>query len=1011
MKRIFALFLAMMCVFVHAKTHSQFASQYTSRVWNTVDGLAGNTITDILQDSDGYIFLGTYEGLVRFDGIEFVLLNQSKSPDFSFASARSLFEDSNGQLWVGSNDQGITVLSKNSQHIKKFTTKDGLPSNSIRSMCEDNNGNVWVGTSSGLACISSDWTVFEPKGIDVIPGGNTHITLHIFKDSFGRLWISTGDEGVFFYENESFNRFVGLKSFKNLDITTVSQGIDGAMWFGCAPHYAVKFDKSGEQIYDIGFGAQKGSVVNSILQDRDGNVWFALDNGVSVLSEGELFGFDETSELTDDKVTKIMQDREGNIWLATDRGGAQRFSRARFKAFHTKNTVNAIVEDLTRNCVWFAADDGLLCWKNGSFVETKETEFVKKMRVRHVGVTKNGGLLVSTYEQLGQILFDADGTIHQWTKDDGLPGMRVRVAIENRAGDLYIGTTTGLAIFKADGKKIKIRKEDGIPNEYIMALHEDEQGRIWVGTDGGGIFIVKNEIVEKIITTKEGLAGNIVFKIDEVRPNEIWVNTGTGVSIFRPNGKIDNYNAYHGLGSDSTFQAIESNDAKIWFTSNRGLFSVPSKEFDSPPAQNLLTSKWYGRSDGIITSGITSTSLSMRDSSGNLWFTLIDGFLLRNATNKSEKPSPPIVHIEEIKIGERTVRLDGSPVIIYPGENRVNIKFSGLSYSAPEQVRYKTFLRGFDSDYTNWNSSRTVSYTNLAPKKYYFTVIAQGGDESVSPPSETCIIDVRPAFYQLSWFWFVSISAFALLFFLILRGRLNMIKRQQEFLESQIHERTESLLSLQRDLEKKVEERTAELKREKERVDLISVEVVGALASTIDAKDKYTNGHSRRVAEYSKMLAKALGKDEEYQSNIYYIALLHDIGKIGIPDTIINKPGKLTDEEFRTIQQHPEFGFKILKSITTMPEVSVGARWHHERYDGRGYPDHLAGEQIPEIARIICVADSYDAMTSNRSYRKYLPQAVVREEIVKGRGTQFDPIIADKMIELIDADKNYKMHE
>ena len=139
--------------------------------------------------------------------------------------------------------------------------------------------------------------------------------------------------------------------------------------------------------------------------------------------------------------------------------------------------------------------------------------------------------------------------------------------------------------------------------------------------------------------------------------------------------------------------------------------------------------------------------------------------------------------------------------------------------------------------------------------------------------------------------------------------------------------------------------------------------------------------------------------------------MLHDIGKIGIPDTIINKPGKLTDEEFAIIKQHPVIGSEILKSIESMPEVSVGARWHHERYDGKGYPDGLKGEAIPEIARIICVADAYDAMTSNRSYRKYLAQDVVREQIVQGRGTQFDGVVADKMLEIIDSDKDYKYHE
>ena len=141
------------------------------------------------------------------------------------------------------------------------------------------------------------------------------------------------------------------------------------------------------------------------------------------------------------------------------------------------------------------------------------------------------------------------------------------------------------------------------------------------------------------------------------------------------------------------------------------------------------------------------------------------------------------------------------------------------------------------------------------------------------------------------------------------------------------------------------------------------------------------------------------------------IGLLHDIGKIGIPDAVINKPSALTDEEYKIIKQHPVMGAKILSNITEKPELSSGARWHHEKYGGGGYPDGISGEEIPEKARIIAVADAYDAMTSNRSYRKPLPQETVYEEIKKGSGTQFDPQFAEIMLQMINEDKDYSMRE
>ena len=195
------------------------------------------------------------------------------------------------------------------------------------------------------------------------------------------------------------------------------------------------------------------------------------------------------------------------------------------------------------------------------------------------------------------------------------------------------------------------------------------------------------------------------------------------------------------------------------------------------------------------------------------------------------------------------------------------------------------------------------------------------------------------------------------------------------------------------------------------RVESLNMEVVSALAEAIDAKDTYTNGHSSRVAKYSKMICAKLGYPESEQNEIYMMGLLHDVGKIGVPDDVINKPTRLTDEEFAMIKTHPVIGSKILESIKENPRLATGARWHHERYDGKGYPDGISGEAIPEEARIIAVADAYDAMTSRRSYRGIMPQEAVRSEIEKGIGTQFDPRFAKIMLNLIDEDPDYTMHE
>lgn len=218
-----------------------------------------------------------------------------------------------------------------------------------------------------------------------------------------------------------------------------------------------------------------------------------------------------------------------------------------------------------------------------------------------------------------------------------------------------------------------------------------------------------------------------------------------------------------------------------------------------------------------------------------------------------------------------------------------------------------------------------------------------------------------------------------------------------------------------RDMARKVEQarqQEIEYYKEKQKTEhALFEQTAEALASAIDAKDAYTHGHSLRVAMYSTQLAREAGKSEEECDKVYFAGLLHDVGKIGIPDAIINKAGKLTDEEFSQIKMHPVYGNQILSTIHRLPYLSIGARHHHERYDGRGYPDKLKGEDIPEIARIIAVADSYDAMTSKRSYRDPIPQQKVREQILEGMGSQFDPQYAKIMLHMIDQDIEYGMRE
>ena len=781
---------------IRGKTDSSFFSDFVHRVYNTSDGLPGMTIVSLIQDKKGYIWLGSYDGLVRFDGVEFSVFSRYTDSRYGFNSARTIFSDSHENIWVGHNGEGLTCIRHDGAVIK-YEKNDGLADNKIGAICEDREGNIWIGTSMGISCINADGEFFTPPGLSEL--GMEHVTVaRLFVDLDGRVWVSTGSEDcILVFENGTFRKFDGITKIKNPTVRGIYQDRSGAYWFGADPHLAIRIKDGEETVFDIGHEHTNGTAIDSISEDSAGNIWFSTDGGLTVLHDGLFSYYDKLNGAPDNGVNGFLEDSEGNFWISYNRGGVEKLSNGKFRTVRNDAPVNAICGDSFRGIVWIATDNGLRAYNGKDFVDNEITEFCKGARVRHVEVIPDGELLISSYsDTIPQIRVSKDNEITVWTKDDGFSDIKSRVSIKTQNGDYYAGTTLGLNILcHEDGKIITVRKENGLSsNDYIMWLYEDSEGQVWVGTNGGGVYIMKDRKVIRHYSTDEGLSGNVIFKISMIGTH-IWIATGTGISMYsKESDSFINFNSSMGLGTDSVFQILVDHTNTAWMTTNKGIFSADFAEMleVANGYKSSISVKYYGNSDGLITNGVTSVSSGSIDVYGRVWFPLVDGFAIYDPAKSGKNTIPPKVEIQNYVIDNEVHDYHGETIVIPAGAKRLFIKYTALSFISSESIRFSNMLSGFEDKFSMWMPSRVSTYTNLKYGNYEFKVKAENSDGVSGEPKVVQIVK-EPYLWELWWFWAACGGAVILLISLAIIHKIRNMRRYQIELEQKVEERTREL--------------------------------------------------------------------------------------------------------------------------------------------------------------------------------------------------------------------------
>lgn len=956
--------------------------RFSSRIFNNQNGMMSSEANVIAETEDGCIWIGSYAGLTKYDGTDFEFIREK-----GISSVTAMFCDSLGRLWVGTNDSGIARYEDGS--FTFFRTWDGLPADSIRCFCEDEEGRVYVGTTDRVC-------VFEPDDqIRVVSDAVFYAVsitlcdkLLICCDNNGKLFalqdgavLAASEESGKLFTKSFFqcvrNTSLGLTvgaSDDNLYVLSVDQGVFTVEKTLSLPIQGVRMIEENDQR----------------------KIWICAEDGFGYLKDG-LF-YEQKVNHFSTSLECIHEDYQGNLWVASSRNGVLCLANSPFENLFTKNGIDGVICNAVipyMNGFMVGTDDGLmLIDRIGGQRENRLTQLLKGSRVRSLMKDSCGRVWIASYSQNGLVCLEESGqyTCYQQETFPEIPSNRVRCTLELSDGSIAAGTADGL-FFVKDGEVTDVlTKADGLTNSQVLALLQGEDGRLYVGSDGAGIFVVQEGQIVDHYSTREGLSSDVILRMVPCKDGMLVV-TSNGLCLAQDNRKIlpltdfPYYNNYDILMDGDT----------VYVLSSAGIFVV---NYDDLVRGDTLLYTLYNVKYGLQ-GAITANSWNFKGEDGSLYVCCNDGIV--NFLPLKSDAVEFKYGITQILCDGKEIELEGDEAQIPGNTTEVVVKGSLHNYALTD-TKVRFFVEGTQGakETTAFSEMEPIHITNPTSGKYriHFEIYDSTGTTKLDEKIYTLTKDVQmwetPVYHAYLAFMVFDVSCFAIFIIVLILDDSRKKKALREF----------NLM-----LGEKVDEQTKEITIQKEQQEKLLERTVLALARTVDAKDRYTSGHSTRVAAYSKMIAQRMGKTAEEQEEIYRAGLLHDVGKIRVPEEIINKPGKLTAEEYEIMKLHPITGYHILKEISADKIFSDGARFHHERYDGNGYPNGLSGTQIPEIARIVGVADAYDAMASNRSYRQALSQHIVRSEIEKGRGKQFDPLVADIMLQLIDEDREYLMRE
>lgn len=771
---------------VFALNPDRALTQARLSVWTSETGLPQNTVDAIVQTRDGYLWMGTEEGLVRFDGVRFVVSDRQTAPALRSSFVSSLFEGPDGTLWIGTYGGGLArlrngrieafhpemlgsermremhadsngvlfaatagggLLRIEGEKVSRFTTRNGLSSDRIWALEDDGAGGMWVATHGGGVVRWRDSRVQEH--ISTREGLPSDLARTLMRDPDGTLWIGTDGGGLAAWRDGSIVRVITTRDGLPSDhVRSLQRDRDGSLWIGTdgglARWRGVRADSLG-----VAEGLPN-PIIRSLAEDREGSLWVGTTGGVVRLSDTRFLSYTRKEGISVDGVRPLLEDQSGRVWVGTEGGGLCSILPAPVRCLSMADglphsSVYALTESRDGS-LWIGTD-------GGGVVRLRDGGFAEK--------------------------FDA--------RTAGLPNDRIRALAETANGDLWVSTTAGLARVH-EGKSIRVPELEDRQLRPLLALPD---GSLLVGTDGAGLWRVseRGARATQIARTSRGLESDRVFSLaHDADGGGVWIGTSGGglARLDLATGSVRSLTRRNRLYDDVVFQVIDQGaGGDLWMTSNRGLYRVSRDRvlaaMNGTPSD--LSGIVYGTTDGMPSAECNAAfPAAIRARDGRLWVATARGVAVVDPASKNRNTVPPPVHVEEVLIdGSRANAAETAArgLRVPPATQRLELRYTAVSLRAPERVKFRYMLEGYDRDWVDAGNNRVAHFTKLTPGDYTFRVTALNEDGVPSNGEATLRVTVDPRWFETWWARLLALALIAAAIWGAVRLRLAALRARK----------------------------------------------------------------------------------------------------------------------------------------------------------------------------------------------------------------------------------------